>query len=273
MLLNTPVKPAMKWVGNKQGTPVIDRVAELYESFRASHIWHEPFVGIGGALLTINPDQAVCCDFSAEVIGLHRWIRLGGQMQQFDREWEESEYYQRRSRFQALQVEYKDSFGGVDQDEFFSLMLWLNRACFNGLWRVNKSGLFNAPVGRKSDGSLNRFGSAILPTYKKQWHFFEGGFEYEWVKDSHFTYVDPPYWETHSAYTAKGFSWDDQINLAKMLAEKRSPVVASNSGGKEMVELYQTLGFEIEMVPVRRSINCKGGDRAPAIEMLAYKNC
>jgi DNA adenine methylase len=274
MLLNQAIqKPPMKWVGNKQGTAVIDRVAQLYAPYRETHVWREPFVGIGGALFSIAPEKAICSDASAEVIGLHRWICDGGEPISFPYEWAESEFYERRERFRVLQFEYRDNLGFGDRDEFFSLMLWLNRACFNGLWQVNKSGLFNSPVGRKSNGSLNRFETPAMPIYQKGWDFFEGGFADKFTDGDRFVYADPPYWGTHSAYVSTGFAWNKQLRLATILAGAGMPCAASNSSAPEIIALYRGLGFTIELIPVRRSINCNGSDRPNAIEMLAHKNC
>jgi DNA adenine methylase len=266
-------KPAMKWVGNKLGTPIADRVAELYKPFRKSHIWIEPFVGIGGMLLAIDPDYADCFDASAEVIGLHQWILSGGECVDFPKAWDSDYYYQQREVFRTEQALYAATPNLVALTPFFSRMIWLNKACFNGLWRVNKSGAFNAPIGAKANGQLNSFNQPSLPVYKKGWCFAVECNPLPDLIGNGFFYADPPYWGTHSSYTSEGFTWADQVDLAESMAARSQPVVISNSSSPEIVSLYKSLGFAIELIPVRRSISCKGSDRPSAIEVLASKNC
>jgi DNA adenine methylase len=266
-------KPAMKWAGNKFGTPIADRVAELYEPFRKTHTWIEPFVGIGGMLLAIDPDFAYCFDASAEVIGLHRWIKAGGQCFGFPKDWDSEYYYAERELLRSAQQFHAEHPETPYPDDFYSRMIWLNKACFNGLWRVNKLGLFNAPIGAKADGRLNSFGQPTLPRYKKNWNFGIESKPLSKINSNGFFYADPPYWGTHSAYTSSGFTWQDQVDLAESMAARPQPVCVSNSSATEILDLYSALGFTIELIPVRRSISCKGNDRPPAVEMLAYKNC
>jgi DNA adenine methylase len=266
-------KPAMKWVGNKMGTPIADRVAELYEPLRKTHTWIDSFVGIGGMLLAIDPNFAHCFDASSEVIGLHRWVKAGGQCFEFPKVWDSEYYYRQRDAFRQQQIAYAIARSEVDLDVFFSRMIWLNKACFNGLWRVNRAGLFNSPIGARADGALNLVERPKMPRYKDGWSFGVESSPLPDLATDGFYYADPPYWGTHSAYTSSGFTWQDQVNLAESMAVRLQPVCVSNSSATEILDLYSKLGFAIELIPVRRSISCKGSDRPPAVEMLAYKNC
>lgn len=280
----TVVKPVLKWCGNKQGTPVAERVAQLFEPYRDTHLWVEPFIGVGGMLLEIQPEQALCFDLSAEMIGLHRWIKDGGRyINPPSAENFVDRYYQNRLKFQAMQVEYAASPDLIDgkEDLFFSLMIWLNKACFNGLWRVNGDGLFNVPAGKDNNGNLYNPMSisvaSLTETYQRyDWLFDDADFalldRYKaFQTPNKFVYCDPPYFGTHSSYTSKPFNWDDQKRLAHWLASLDCPVVASNSKHPEVLSLYESLGFEIELIEVRRSV-AANGDRTAAVEMLAHKN-
>lgn len=267
----TPIqKPALKWAGNKQKTPVGDRLRELYSPYRKSHAWEEWFVGAGGSLLAVDPGVAYCSDASHEIITLHQWIKVfGGQgAVWFDREWSEEDYYSRRDRFNELQCLLQEG-QDFDVQEFCGLMIWLNRAGFNGLWRVNSKGIFNAPVGKDSKGRLPRFDFPAVPTYRQAWQFSVISKE---VTGDRVTYADPPYHDTFSSYTSSGFSWANQVELADRLEALSNPVIASNSNHPDVVELYRDRGFAIEFVEVKRSINRNGKQRKGAIELLAHKN-
>jgi len=253
MQLANKIKPPLKWAGSKFNTPVADRVLDLFEPYRDTHLLVEPFVGAGGMLFSINPDRALCANASGEVVGLHQWLRDGGV-------WFESpaaadlneRYYQRRRRFQQLQSEYAASPDFVDADEFFSLMIWLNKTCHNGLWRVNSQGGVNVPVGKNSANIPHQPKAPDLDmlrqAYKSDWVFVHSDFgllsDYRLFEESErFVYCDPPYWGTHSAYTADVFNWTDQLYLARWAESLACPVVISNSDHPDLLELYWTLGF------------------------------
>ena len=260
------------------GTPVSERVKELYQPYRDTHLWVEPFVGAGGMLLEVQPEGAICFDFCPEVAGLHQWLRDGGQyILPVAGELTPDNYYYQRLRFQALQSEYQASPDFVDPDVFFSLMIWLNKTCFNGLWRVNGDGFFNVPEGKDSKGDPHNPPDINLgelqQAYRDEWFFLDGDFEMAERKtsDPAFYYCDPPYFGTHNSYTPKNFTWDDQKRLAHWLVSLDAPVVVSNSNHAEIVKLYEDLGFQIEFIEVRRSISCKGGNRAAATELLATR--
>lgn len=279
---NTTVRPVLKWAGNKFGTPVADRVKQLFKPYRNSHMWVEPFTGVCGMTLEVKPDRALLIDASAEVIGLHRWIRDGGQYVETPAaEHTIERYYQRRLQFQALQAQYSASPDFVDADEFFSLMIWLNKSCFNGLWRVNSNGFFNVPAGANSKGVPYQPKAPDLEPLRQDyqgWVFHCGDFDVLPaciplnVPTPSFVYADPPYFGTHSAYTAKAFTGQDQKRLAHWLASCSCPVVASNSDHPDTVGLYQSLGFQVELIEVNRSIAADSNKRQPVLEMLAYKN-
>lgn len=272
--VTTEIRPILKWAGNKFQTPVAARVKELFEPYRESHYWTEPFLGVGGMLLDVNPPFAWCCDASPEVVGLHRWIQDGGKCVEFPEVWDEPDYYQRRAKFNLMQQGFIE-----DPDEFYSLMIWLNKTCYNGLWRVNAKGMFNVPIGRDSKGELH---VATTPDLRPLHKAYNPGWRLHHLscflcltsvaaaEIDCFVYSDPPYWGTHSAYTAKPFTWDDQVCLARQLGRLSCPVVASNSNHPDILDLYDGSGFKIELIEVPRSISCNG-NRKPAVEMLAYK--
>lgn len=273
------VQPLLKWAGNKFGTPVAERVKALYAPYRDTHHWVEPFIGGGGMLLSVRPQAALCLDLCDEIIGLHRWIGGGGQYSLKECVCDPVDcYYQRRLEFRGLQSQYGASVDFVDHDQFFSLMYWLNKAGFNGLWRVNGNGEYNVPAGRTAAGALYNPPppdmDALRRGYSPDWTFIQGDFEvsgaYE-TPQGRFIYCDPPYFGTHSQYTARSFTWDDHKRLAQWLSGQPGPVVASNSSHPDIVNLYADLGFQIEFIEVSRSISCRGNERKPAVELLAMR--
>jgi DNA adenine methylase len=272
-MIQTVQQPVLKWAGSKFGTPIAKRVQQLYQPYR-DHLWVEPFVGAGGMLLSINPNFALCGDASAEIIGLHQWIQEGGCLHShfFEPIDNPDDYYTRRETFNQAQYQYQVSPDVEDKDWFFSMMVWLNKACFNGLWRTNSKGFFNVPVGRKSNGDLMNPSMPTLPKYSPDWMFVHAAFEYLWQYQSanqpEFVYCDPPYFATHSSYCKGGFGWAEHVKLAQWAASMDCPVVLSNSSNERVIDLYADAGLNIELIPVRRSISANGS-RQPAVEVLA----
>ena len=104
-----------------------------------------------------------------------------------------------------------------------------------------------------------------------RYEFTQGDFSKMSVRVGDFIYADPPYDVEFTAYSAGGFTWDDQKRLAQWLAQHRGPVVASNQATSRVLRLYRKLGFNVHTVPAPRRISCDG-NRDDAEEMIAVRN-
>lgn len=161
-----------------------------------------------------------------------------------------------------------------------SRFIFLNRTCFNGLYRVNSKGEFNVPWGKYTNplicNELNlREVSRVLNFPNVTWH---GTSNYKTilllVKKGDFIYCDPPYeplTETanFTSYTASGFTFQDQTDLAnemEKLRQKDVSILVSNSNVQRIKDLYPN--FEIQEIKANRNINCKGNSRKGTTELL-----
>ena len=267
MLQATPILPAqltppLKWAGGKRW--LVPQLARIWHRYSANHRLVEPFVGGMSVALGLQPRLALLNDVNLHLINFYRWLQ-GGLIAELSFENESDYYYQARDRFNEL-----ISSGYEGSQEAAELFYFLNRTGFNGLCRFNKSGGFNVPFGRYK--TINYIYDFL--DYAEQladWDFTSTDFSELQYERNDFVYADPPYDVDFTAYSAGGFTWDDQVRLAEMLAELRGPVVASNQATPRVLNLYKNLGFSITTLEAPRRIS-SDGDRTPALEMLATLN-
>lgn len=252
-----PLSAYLKWAGGKRS--LIPRLQPLYNEHRDRPLY-EPFCGALNVALGLRPKHAFLNDINADLINLHTQVQRG-LSNSIPMAYNPEEYYRFRDWFNGLQGNFRQ--GPIAAQIFY----YLNRTGFNGLCRYNQNGQFNVPIGRyKTVTFLADFWAYQEPM--RHWQFSCGDFE-----QSHpgaFIYADPPYDDGFTAYSGNSFSWDEQRRLAHYLASHRGPVVASNKATDRIVDLYQSLGFHIEIISMKRAIACNG-DRTPAQEILAVK--
>ncbi len=258
----TGIRPPLKWAGGKRW--LVPQIKKLYESSGNNLRLVEPFCGGLAVTLGIQPIDAVLNDINKHSINFYHWLRRGLQSK-LPMKNEEDYYYSSRENFNKLLEK-----GLSDSKAAAELFYYLNRTGYNGLCRFNKKGLFNVPFGRYK--KIN-YTSDFTP-YKdvlRNWHFIQGDFELIPTSANDFIYADPPYDVEFRQYSKEGFNWKDQVRLAHWLARFQGPVVASNQATERIVELYDSLGFQIKILDAPRMISCTG-DRSKAKEMLAIKN-
>src|SRR6185369_10769808 len=173
-------------------------------------------------------------------------------------------FYSHRARFNQL-IEQRQ-WATAEAAELF---YYLNRTCFNGLCRFNRSGEFNVPFGTyKTINYLQDFLS--FKALFSSWSFGNSDFASLSLEPEDFVYADPPYDVEFTTYSAGGFSWEDQVRTAEWLAAHPGSVVISNQATPRIIELYEGLGFELRYLDGPRRISCTG-DRTAAREVLAVK--
>ena len=232
----------------------------------------EPFLGGGTLLLNLQPKSASVNDINSQLINVYRaiksdaseLIRAVGDLDLIDSNKEV--YYERREAFnQKIHKKELDV-------EAAALFIWLNKHCFNGLYRVNKSGLFNVPYNNKVSGK------SIIPSNLEAMsqYFQENNIEFyntdfmditAMAKVGDFVYFDSPYIpESTTAnftdYTKDGFSYEDHLRLAnnfKELDKQGVKLMLSNNNVPLVHELYE--GYYITEVDVKRAINSKATKR------------
>jgi DNA adenine methylase len=254
------LRPPLKWAGGKRW--LVHHLAPLW-SPQSGRRLVEPFAGGLAVSLGLAPVRALLSDVNPHPINLYQWIQRGLTLS-IDLRNESQTFYRHRQRFNDLVAS-----GRADSKEAAELFYYLNRTCYNGLCRFNRSGGFNVPFGRYRTINYAHDFMAYRPLLRK-WNFQVADFENLRVRKEDFLYADPPYDVPFTHYSKEGFSWDDQVRLAKWLREHDGPVVTSNQATERILELYRGLGFHVTVLPAPRMINCTG-DRTPAIEMLATR--
>ena len=182
-------------------------------------------------------------------------------------------YYAVRQRYRELVAD-----GGADHIEVASRLIFLNKTCFNGLYRVNRSGEFNVPHGRYVrprilDAAGLEAASAALAGVELRSVDFEVACEGAGPDD--FVYFDPPFeplssTSSFTGYTEGGFGREDQLRLKWCidgLRERGTPVLLSNSPHQWVVGLYEGSHYKIDTTPARRAINARGNGRGPIDEL------
>lgn len=292
-IITDRAKPFVKWAGGK--TQLLDHIKKsLPRDFgqRASMTYVEPFVGGGAVLFWIlreypNVTKAVINDINAELICAYRVIKsdVDNLITELKRlqtgyikldEGLRSEYFmEQRSRFNSK---------NNSAVETAALFIFLNRTCFNGLYRVNSKGCFNVPHGRYKnpkicDEETLRADSAILQRVEILCGDFEQTGSY--AGDNTLFYFDPPYrplteTSAFTSYTKNGFDDSEQLRLrdfCEKIAKRKSSFIASNSDPKNVDEndsffdsLYQS--FDIKRVMAARMINSNGNRRGSISELM-----
>ena len=254
------LKPPLKWAGGKRW--LVPHLKPFWEA-NAERRYVEPFCGGLAVVLGLQPKQALLNDINPHLINFYRQVRNGLQMRVQMRN-EETLFYRQRERFNRLIRQDK-----ANTDEAAQLFYYLNRTCFNGLCRFNKSGEFNVPFGTYNGINYAKDFSSYTSVFK-QWKFSNEDIEALELRPDDFVYADPPYDVEFTTYSAGGFSWTDQVRTAERLAAHPGPVVISNQATARIIELYEDLGFELTYLDAPRRISCTG-DRTAAREVLAVK--
>lgn len=261
------MKPIIKWVGGKGGnlSYIRDRLPESFNTY------YEPFLGGAALLLDLNPTNAVVNDINPELINMYLQVRdhvddVIDELTTLDNEHEVSD--DPKAYYLGVRKKFNANLGVNDTDQA-ARFIYLNKHCFNGLYRVNKKGEFNVPFNGKLSGwSADR--DHLLEASTKLWSVFIrcGSFE-DAVKDASkedFVFLDPPYDAltdtSFTDYTKTGFGSDEQQQVAglfKELTNRGCYCMLTNHDTPLIRELYKD--FRIEVVDVRRSINRNGSDR------------
>ncbi len=287
------VKPFLKWAGGK--TQLLEEIRKYYPFMNKSITkYAEPFVGGGAVLFDIlskyDLEEIYISDINGELINTYKIIRdnpnklvkiLFNMQMEFisltinDRK---NYYLQKRERFNFLKVNDNEAI------EKAALMIFLNKTCFNGLFRVNKKGLFNVPMGAYKNPLICdkeniyvvseklKNVNIVCEDYKKSVDFID---EYTFV------YIDPPYrpltdTSNFTAYTTDLFNDEKQKELANFIHtihQKGAKVLVSNSDPKNVNEnddFFDTIykDYNIKRVEAARMINCNGKSRNKIKELL-----
>ena len=261
-------EPFLKWAGGKRKLlpHLLEHVPKLF------NVYHEPFFGGGALFFAVRPRVAMISDSNAELMRTYQTVSENVEsVISHLRRMPHSEQFYYQLRDEPLPLAPTRAWQAAR-------FIYLNRTCFNGLYRVNKTGKFNVPFGKYKNPTICDIGrlrdcSKVL---KRAW-ISVGDFEFIHFAKGDFAYFDPPYvpvskTSNFTAYTSAGFGAAEQKRLAKVaLRLKRSGVcvLLSNADCPQVRELYSD-GFEFESVQVRRCINSDRNGRGPVPELIIW---
>ena len=254
------LKPPLKWAGGKRW--LAPHLKPIWEA-NAERRYVEPFCGGLAVALGLQPQQALLNDVNPHLINFYRQVQNGLKMRVTMRN-DETLFYRHRERFNKL-----IRTGKAQTAEGAQLFYYLNRTCFNGLCRFNKSGDFNVPFGTYKTINYAADFSKYAAVFR-QWQFTNEDIEKLQIETGDFIYADPPYDVEFTTYSAGGFSWKDQERTAELLARHDGPVVISNQATPRIIDLYERHGFKLMYLDGPRRISCTG-DRTAAREVLATR--
>lgn len=293
--MNTEAKPFLKWAGGKG--QLLSQLSEHLPDriHREPFTYIEPFVG-GGAMLFYmlqrfdNIKNVIINDVNEDLILAYRTIKsdvekLICKLGEMEKEYLDIADQDERSKlFYEIRERYNQRIG--DSIERISQLLFLNKTCFNGLYRVNKKGLFNVPFGKYSNpticnANVLRADSQLLQSAKVE--IFHGDYTQtlQYVDGLTFFYLDPPYrpldaTSSFTAYAKGDFNDDDQRTLADfchqladrgiLWMESNADCSAKNPEDTFFEDLYRN--YRIERVYASRSINANPSKRGKLTELL-----
>ena len=270
------LKPYLKWAGGKR--QLLPEITENLPSKAGEYTYYEPFAGAGAVLFALRPEKAVINDRNTQLMISYQAVKdeLGVLITLLQ------EYQKNNSRELFYRIRNLDrnpgEFERLTRAEKAARVIFLNKTCYNGLYRVNARGLFNVPYGRNKnpricEEALLRRVSAYLNS--RDITLLNGDFE-QAVKGAGkkaFIYFDPPYYAEgkpgFTGYQASGFSAGDQERLRDVFtaaADRGAKCLLSNSDTGFIRDLYRD--FSITRVLAKRVINSDAASRGSVGEVL-----
>jgi len=270
------LQPFLKWPGGKrQLLPEIRKyIPSTYNTY------YEPFVGAGAVLFDIKPEKAVINDINKELINLYKVImnvdKIELLINDLKKHENNSTYY-----YQIREMDRKQEYDQLPDYIKASRFIYLNKTCFNGLYRVNSKGYFNVPFGRyKNPDYINEEVLRAVHKYlnENKIEILNTDFELavEGAQEGDFIYFDPPYdpiskTSSFTSYSKESFGKSEQLRLRDTfirLYEKGCYVLLSNSNTEFINSIYEYPGVIIKNVDAARSINSKADKRGKIKEVL-----
>ena len=276
---NSLVKPYLKWAGGKrQLLPEIKK--HLPQKF-SDYKYYEPFVGAGAVFFEKQPKKAVINDYNTQLILTYTVIKnsvneLLEALRVHSQKNDEDYFYEIRARDRDT-----EAFSAISDIEKAARLIYLNKTCYNGLYRVNAQGLFNAPYGRYINPAI--CDEPVLRAIHKylseneEVEILNGDFAdaVQTADDKAFVYFDPPYHSSDNTnftgYQADKFGDEEQTRLRNTfveLTEKGAKCLLSNSDTSFIRELYADDRLSIVTVTAKRAINSNGAGRGNVNEVL-----
>lgn len=267
-----PSTPFIKWVGGKGklGHALAELMPSGVELMR--HV--EPFVGGGALFFSRQPQRALLCDINEDLVTTYRAVRnevdrIIPHLKRLSEAHGPEHYYEIREQYNARSHR--------SEAQRAAMFIYLNKTCFNGLYRVNRRGQFNVPMGRYTKPAIAdvptlRAASAQLQRADIRCASFETLLSE--ARPGDFVYMDPPYepmsrTANFTSYAQDGFSQDDQRRLRDVFREldrRGAKLMLSNSDVPFIRDLYR--GYQVDTVMAARAVSCDASARGPVREVV-----
>lgn len=266
---NIPCSPFLKWAGGKRWF-VKNHLDEAPKDFET---YFEPFLGGASMFFALSPHNATLSDFNTNLINCYQAIKeepstVYKYLIQHHLSHNKEYYYQIRS------TQFENIFERAAQ------FVYLNRTCWNALYRVNLKGQFNVPIGTKTNVILDTDDFSRISNLLKNINLISCDFEetIDKAKKDDFIFVDPPYTVKHNnngfvKYNETMFSWEDQIRLSEALKRSHSrgaKFLMTNAYHQSVIDLYQD-DFQLSKVS-RHSVIASESVRRGIYDELLVKN-
>ena len=263
-------KPIIKWVGGKRQLlpSILERIPKTFNQY------FEPFIGGGALFFELNKKGSTISDYNKDLINLYKIVKNNPieLIEDLQKHINSSEYY-----YKIRELDRTEDFSSLSPIEKASRLIFLNKTCFNGLYRVNKKGQFNVPYGKyKNPQWIDEENILKASELFKKTKILNGDFEIikPLIKKGDFIYLDPPYvplnnTSNFTSYTDNGFSLEDQLRLKKFcdyIDSIGAYFLLSNSYTDFIIQNYKK--YKIEAIMAKRSINAKGDKRGKVKEVL-----
>lgn len=273
MAKNKLVAPVLKWVGGKR--QLLESITPLVPKKFTTYC--EPFFGGGAVLFALQPPKAIVNDLNGDLITVYEVIRddVESLIESLKKHENTPEY------FYAIRDldRNKEAYKVLPKVDKASRLIYLNKTCYNGLFRVNSAGEFNSPFGHYKNPNI--VNEPTLRAVSKYFNantitFYHEDFEkvLSQLKKGTFVYLDPPYdpvsdTASFTGYNKGGFDKSEQIRLKSCcdeLTKRGIRFLLSNSATTFIKELYS--GYRIETVQAKRAINSNAAKRGSIEEVL-----
>ena len=275
MSKNMLLAPILKWVGGKR--QLLNDILPLIQS-KGTYI--EPFLGGGAVLFAHQPQKAIVNDYNYELMNVYQIVKSYPeqliQALQIHHKNNSEDYY-----YTIRELDRTEHYKEISSIEKAARILYLNKTCYNGLYRVNSSGYFNSPYGKYKNPNI--VNAQVIRAMSKYFNenditLLQGDYKevLKKVKKGCFVYLDPPYMPisrsaNFTGYTENGFGYKQQEELKKecdKLRAKGIHFLQSNSDCLEIRELYKD--YTIKTVQAKRVINSNSAKRGEINEVLIY---
>ncbi len=272
------IKPYLKWAGGKR--QLLQTIKTFLPSCIEDYVYYEPFVGAGAVLFELQPKKAIINDFNSQLIFTYNAIKNNVEelisLLHIHQKNNNHEYYY-NIRAQDRDTKY---FKSLTDTEKAARLIYMNKTCYNGLYRVNSQGLFNVPYGTYKNPNIceeNVLRSIHNFLKNNEIEILNGDFAVatKSANSSSFVYFDPPYHSANNSnftgYQADGFGESEQVRLRDNyleLTDRGVKCLLSNSDTDFIREIYSNKRFDIFTIQAKRLINSNSSKRGEVNEVL-----